>query len=194
MTPATPAPDLASDVAWDGRRADARRNHDRVLAAAVEVFAEKGADATIPEIAERAGVGRATVYRSYATKAELVRAIAHDQLEWLDDRIGASADHPDAVVALEELLGDISERLARDRLFSQVLGQAGQWRQDKDHAGQLDVLIRRGRDEGRLRADVTAQDLQVLMGGCSRILLELDIRDPAQWRRYAMLVLQALRA
>src|SRR4051794_1873565 len=88
---------------WSDRRADARRNHERVLAAAAEVFTEHGLDATIPQVAARAGVGKATVYRSFPTKADLVRALAQTHVDWLDARIEAAleAAQQDAYRALE---------------------------------------------------------------------------------------------
>ncbi len=55
-------------------RADAVRNYERVIAAASEVLAEKGAEAGVPEIAARAGVGKGTVYRCFPTKDHLVSA------------------------------------------------------------------------------------------------------------------------
>ena len=55
-------------------RADARRNRERVLAAATEVFAEQGADASVAEIARRAGVGAGTLFRHFPTKHDLLLA------------------------------------------------------------------------------------------------------------------------
>jgi AcrR family transcriptional regulator len=57
------------------RRADARRNHDRVLAAAKAVFGELGVTAPLDEIARRAGVGNATMYRNFPSRRELVIAV-----------------------------------------------------------------------------------------------------------------------
>ncbi|GGL03032.1 hypothetical protein [Nocardia jinanensis] len=51
-----------------------------------------------------------------------------------------------------------------------------------------------GRAQGSLRADATGMDIQVLVSGAARALIELDIRDPAVWRRYAQLISAALRA
>ena len=186
-----PAPDTTED--WSDRRADARRNHERVFAAALEVFAERGLEATIPEIADRAGVGKATVYRSYPTKSALVEAVARHRLAWLTDRVAATAAfQDDAFAALQDLLGDIAERLASDRLLVDVLAQAKRWREE-NFTEPFSRLLEDAKRQGRIRSDATSQDVQVLVGGSSRVLLELDIRDPAQWRRYSTLALNALR-
>ncbi len=187
LTGTTTAPTAA-------RRSDARRNHERVVAAATEVLAGRGLEGTIPEIAARAGVGKATVYRSYPTKDDLVAAVARDRLTWLSDQIAAAGRREDAYAALHDLLGDISAGLATDRLLADVLPHATGWRQEHDLDGQFARLIERARDQGRLRSDATAQDIRVLVGGYSRVLTDLGIRDPAQWRRYASLTLHALRA
>src|SRR5690348_17101316 len=89
--PACPPDGEPATADWSDRRADARRNHERVIAAAIEVFAERGLEATVPEVAARAGVGKATVYRSYPTKADLVAAVARHQINWLAERVAAAA-------------------------------------------------------------------------------------------------------
>ena len=180
--------------AWSDRRADARRNHERVTAAALEVFAERGLEATVPEVAARAGVGKATVYRSYPTKADLVEAVARHRLAWFARRVAEASRRPDAYAALQELLCDVSERLAEDRILVEVLPRARQWREDDAVSQQFARLIAAAQRQGRLRADVTTQDVRVLVGGYARVLLDLGVTDPAQWRRYAVLALNALRA
>ena len=65
------------------RRADARRNYERVLAAAKEVFGELGVTAPLDEIARRAGVGNATMYRHFPTRRELVIAVYADEVSTL---------------------------------------------------------------------------------------------------------------
>ncbi|HTE62763.1 MAG TPA: helix-turn-helix domain-containing protein, partial [Solirubrobacteraceae bacterium] len=83
-------------------RADAVRNRARVIAAAETVFAEQGADAGVEVVAARAGVGKATVYRSFPTKDALVWEVACRQLEaWLE-RIQTTEG--DAITVLERLL------------------------------------------------------------------------------------------
>ncbi|MDN3354367.1 TetR/AcrR family transcriptional regulator [Actinomadura sp. DC4] len=191
MPPALPQDPEPPSAAWSGRRADARRNHERVIAAAIEVFAERGLEATVPEVAARAGVGKATVYRSYPTKADLIAAVARHQVIWLTERVAAAAEESDAFTALRELLGDMSERLAGDRVLAAVLPTDDQWIEGLTE--QFSRIVDAARRQGRLRSDATIQDIRILLGGSSRALIEQGIHDPAQWRRYANLVLNALR-
>src|SRR5207244_6832248 len=86
-----------------GLRADARRNREQLLAAARDVFVEQGADAPLDEIARRAGVGIATLYRRFPDRAALLRAVALDVL--------ARAAHEAGTAEAEE--GDPFGALAR---------------------------------------------------------------------------------
>lgn len=98
---AVPQPGSSPDPATPGaagalrpKRADARRNHDKILATARVVFAERGTDASLDEIARRAEVGAGTLYRHFPTRESLVDALMQD---WTD-RVGADAD---AAIATE---------------------------------------------------------------------------------------------
>src|SRR5689334_21743092 len=86
------------------RRADALRNRERVIAAAAAVFAEKGMEAGVPEIAARAGVGKATVYRSFPSKEHLVAAIAAQRLEWIRGLGAAALEREDPGAAFEDVV------------------------------------------------------------------------------------------
>ncbi|MFE1442691.1 TetR/AcrR family transcriptional regulator [Streptomyces sp. NPDC058739] len=80
-----------------GKRADARRNEETLLAAAAEVFVTSGVDAPIRQIAAAAGVGMGTVYRHFPTRAELVTAVYRHQIEacaQAGPRLLAEADSP----------------------------------------------------------------------------------------------------
>src|SRR3954467_13443459 len=93
---------MAVPVVPGGRtRADAVRNRARVIAAAAEVFADKGEDAVVPEIAARAGVGKGTVYRCFPTKDHLVAAVATERVRWFEReaRAAAAAEAPGAAFA-----------------------------------------------------------------------------------------------
>lgn len=187
-----PAAEPAED--WTGRRADARRNHERVLAAAVEVFTEHGLDATIPQVAERAGVGKATVYRSYPTKADLVRALAQVHVDWLRDEVRAAsvAAEDDAFSAIRDLLDRIVTRLAEDRLMVEVLTSVDDV-EDPEGDELSERLLDLAKAQGSVREDVTMFDVSVLVAGSARVLIDLDQRDPAVWRRYGRFALAALR-
>ncbi len=183
----------AGDAARAPRRADARRNHERVLAAAIEVFTEQGLDATIPEVASRAGVGKATVYRSYPTKADLIEALAQVHLDWIDGLVAAEAGQAevDARAALCSLLDQMVTRMASDRLMVAVLEDRGF--DCEQPANDLERILECGRAQGAFRPDVSALDVRVLLSGVAGTLISLGVRDVATWRRYAALILTALR-
>ncbi|GAA3226636.1 TetR/AcrR family transcriptional regulator [Actinocorallia longicatena] len=176
-----------------GRRAEARLNHERVIAAAIAVFAEKGLSATVPEIAARAGVGKATVYRRYPTKADLIDAVARHRYAWLTERITAAAENqePDAFSALRDLLIDISEQIPADRILADLLPASGLY--EDTVFSRFSTLLEAAKAQNAVRADITVDDIRVLLGGYSQVLLTREVRDPSPWRRYAILTLNALR-
>src|SRR5206468_1197163 len=73
----------ACEIAPHPLRADARRNRDRLIAAAREAFAERGADASLDDVARRAGVGPGTLYRHFPTRFALMEAVYRDGVEAL---------------------------------------------------------------------------------------------------------------
>ncbi|MFC8824981.1 TetR/AcrR family transcriptional regulator [Streptomyces sp. NPDC057137] len=76
-------------------RADARRNRDKILAAAVRVFADAGLDAHLERIAKEAGVGSATLYRNFPTREALIEAVYRNEVTQLCDAVpGLLAAHP----------------------------------------------------------------------------------------------------
>jgi AcrR family transcriptional regulator len=180
------------------RRADAVRNRARVVEAAAEAFAERGLEASVPEIAARAGVGKATVYRSFPTKEHLMSAVVIDRLAAFEARVRGALDAERAWPALVAVLEQHADVLATDRALAGGLtrqihlpeleaARASMW-------AALDALLDRARADGGMRADVTAADLRVLWAGTCRILVEDRVEDPAVWRRYAALVAAALRS
>jgi AcrR family transcriptional regulator len=179
-------------------RADAVRNYERVLEAAAELLAEKGAEAAVPEIAARAGVGKGTVYRCFPTKEHLISAVIGERLRWFADAATAAAEEPDAWEAFVELLCDSAERQAVDCTFAagltheSTLPEVAEARTAMNAA--IDALMARAQAEGRMREGVTSHDLKVLFAGTAQMLRAEGNRDPAAWRRYAGLVADALRA
>jgi AcrR family transcriptional regulator len=179
------------------RRADAIRNRERVIHAAAEVFAEKGLDAGIPEVAARAGVGKATVYRSFPSKEHLVAAVACERLEWITTLITQTLATQDAGEAFDHVIMAIAERQAGD------CSVAGSMAADI-HLPELDAaratshaafetLVDQARTAGALRPDATATELSVLFTGVAHVLRARGEREPAVWRRYGELIVDALR-
>ncbi|MCH5677598.1 TetR/AcrR family transcriptional regulator [Streptomyces gilvus] len=185
MTADAQAPD------WSDRRADARRNHERIVAAALQVFAERGLEATVPEVAARAGVGKATVYRSYPTKDDLIQAAIRHRFRQIEERTAAALADQDAGRALSALLPDLFEVMAADRLLAHVMYEYPA--RGAHVLDLLDALVTAARDQGAIRPDATVTDLRVLAGGTAKQLARTGVEDPAEWRRYGELVLAALR-
>src|SRR5277367_5559209 len=86
------------------QRADAERNRRALIDAAIEVFGERGLDATVSEIAHRAGVGQGTAFRHFPSKEHLIAATVSDLLERITARATELLDEPDPLLALRELL------------------------------------------------------------------------------------------
>jgi AcrR family transcriptional regulator len=180
------------------KRADAVRNRARVVAAAAAVFAERGVEASVPDVAERAGVGKATVYRSFPTKEHLIAAVVTESLADFERQTRARLDEPDAWAALEAALTEGAIKHCGDRAITAGLGagialpeltaaRASMW-------DAVERLMARAKAQGRMRPDARPEDLRVLWGGAARMLVADGVDDPREWRRYAALVLAALRA
>lgn len=179
------------------RRADARRNRERVIAAAEEVFAEQGIEAGIPEVAERAGVGKGTVYRNFETKEDLVAAVQVQRVRGWRQRLREESESGDAWAVLTGFLFRAAGRLACDRSTDFGAGTASKnaelVRERKLLNQEIDGLMDLARQQGKLREDVTSADVRVLFGGICRVLSDDGVKDPDVWRRYTGMVIDALR-
>ncbi|MEU6860167.1 helix-turn-helix domain-containing protein [Glycomyces sp. NPDC046736] len=178
------------------QRADAARNRRLLLAAAADEFAEHGLDASVADIATRAGVGKGTVFRHFATKDDLIAAILIDrmaELSALGERLLAAAD---AEAALREFLTAAArQRQERDLSFlaaaSESIPEVTAARQRMLDA--VDALVGRARDLGVLRPDVTGADVFLLMCAPNYIAGYVPDASPDLWRRYLALILDGLR-
>ena len=161
-------PDRAQDRAQDPPRdrplrADAQRNRDNVLRAARDAFAAGGYGVPLDEIAALAGVGPGTVYRHFPTKEALFEAVISARLEDLvaDARGRASAEDPGD--AFFGFMARLAQEGAAKRDLPDAIGAPGPLRDDL--RGALDVLLRRAREAGAVRAGITTGDLIVLLKG-----------------------------
>jgi AcrR family transcriptional regulator len=152
----------------------------------------------VPEIAALAGVGKGTVYRSFPTKEHLIAAVVVERIRLFERLARERLDDPDPWVALAELLTDGAERHCADRAITAAMSTAIQLPELVAARASMweavDELMERAKAQGRMRPDARAADLRVLWAGAARILAADGVDDPAEWRRYAALVLDALRA
>ena len=102
-------------------RADAERNRERVLDAAREVFAEHGLDASTNEIARRAGVGVATLFRRFPTRDDLIAAVFADKMTAYADAIDDALADPDPWHGFCGYIERVCQMQADDRGFADVL-------------------------------------------------------------------------
>jgi hypothetical protein len=120
------------------------------------------------------------------------------RLRWFTEAARAAAERPDAWEAFVELLEDSAERQAGDCTFSaglsheSVLPEVVDAREAMYEA--IDALMARAQADGRMREGVTSRDVKVLFAGTAQMLRADGNRDPVEWRRYAGLVANALRA
>lgn len=178
-------------------RKDAVRNRELLIAAAREVFAERGLEASLDDVANRAGLGVGTAYRHFANKYELARAIfgaAIDNIVALAEDAAAREDAWDGVVAFFEGAADAQ---TADRGLREVLmgvHDAEQMARVHDRLTEpLDTLVARAKASGALRADVETADIgMVLMMLCTVADVTGDVA-PDQWRRYLPMLLEGLR-
>jgi AcrR family transcriptional regulator len=179
-------------------RADAVRNRERVVAAAAEVFREKGAEAAVPEIAARAGVGKGTVYRCFPTKDHLVAAVATERVRWFEREAREAAESDDPWGAFIGFMERIADAHCEDRGMVASLSQSIELEELVEARAAahdaLRVLMERAIAQGSMRPDAEPADLKVLLSGIARSLAAQQERDPAVWRRCARLVVDALRA
>ncbi|MCC9706810.1 TetR/AcrR family transcriptional regulator; helix-turn-helix transcriptional regulator [Streptomyces sp. MNU76] len=181
------------------RRRDARRNRELLVAAAHEVFTEQGLEAPLDVIARRAGVGNATLYRHFPSRAALIDAVFHDQLAGtmaVGDRV---RDAPDAWTGLTEYLGAVFDTLAADRgtndlMTTRVPGVDTLEDVHEHNRRTIESLLRRGREEGTVRADVTTEDVLFALAALGRAVPALTaVTTPDAWRRPLALLLDGLR-
>ncbi|MBB2944581.1 AcrR family transcriptional regulator [Actinoplanes lutulentus] len=177
-------------------RADARRNRAALLAAAREVFAAQGLDASLDEIARRAGVGNATLYRRFPSRRHLIAEVFASHMTAAVRLAEQSLEHPDPWAAFVGYLTRVCELQATDRGLAELLVTTA-FDDDERLAAlrasaqqrAVDVCVRAQR-AGRLRADFTRTDLALLMMANAGVAQHST--DPQAWRRQLALLLGGL--
>jgi len=180
-------------------RADARRNHERILAAARELFAGDPPDVQMDEVARRAGVGVGTVYRHFPDKEALMGELVRERFELFNVRLRAAlgdagAEPGDALAdALREnalgLAEDAATRFAfmsgGERVFAHAAAES------EEFMRLAEALVRRARRAGQLAPGFRAEDIPMMMCGvCST----MGRSGPGwNWRRHLELAVRGMR-
>jgi AcrR family transcriptional regulator len=178
-------------------RADAARNRESLLVAAADEFAERGLDASVADIARRAGVGKGTVFRHFATKDDLIAAILLDRMNALNAVGERLLDAPDPAAGLWKFLVAAGEqRQQRDLSFLQDAGAANAAEVTTARTTMfrtIDTLVDRAREHGAVRADITGTDIVLLMCAPNYVTSYLPDASPDLWRRYLAIIFDGLR-
>jgi AcrR family transcriptional regulator len=184
-------------------RADARRNRDRIVAAAKTWFATHGPDAPTEEIARSAGVAAGTLYRHFADREALIRAVAVNNFEKaFAEADAAVAEEASAWDALVRILRQSQELRLSFRLLTAYphVHAVLKKERDVDQARQhmidlLDRVVRRAQAEGTLRTDVGTGDVAVMFALLAHSL-SIEWSETAQLasERCMALLLESLRA
>ena len=176
------------------KRADARRNYEKVLAAAREAFAEGGESTSLEEIARRAGVGIGTLYRHFPNRQALVEALYIDEVEDVC-RSAAELDGAEPWEALEgwfeRLIAYIgTKRALAHELLNYLEPEAALFqvcRASLFEAGE--PLLTRAQEAGVVRPDVTiAEVIQMVIG-----IAKIPSTDPEQTEHIMRVALDGLR-
>jgi AcrR family transcriptional regulator len=201
MTAVTVTKPAAIDKNGDaerGLRADARRNHKAVIAAAKKLFADEGLDAQMPDVAKAAKVGVGTVYRHFPTKEDLIAALAAERFERLAEkaREGIAADDPwEGLCAFIRFSAQIQ---ADDRGLCEVMGSRPEVMEASAYAVGLDELcgklVKRAQHSGALRKDLEWQDIPLIACGLGRITPAEMGPASGRWPRLVEIVIDGLRA
>jgi AcrR family transcriptional regulator len=176
------------------KRADARRNYEKVLAAAREAFAEGGESTALEEIARRAGVGIGTLYRHFPSRQALVEALYVNEVE----EVCHSAEGLDGMDPWEAFSGWFERLIAyfttKQALAGELLNYLdrdaplfGHCRASLFAAGE--PLLKRAQDAGVVREDVEFSDLMQMGIGIAKI----PAADPAQVHHILSIALDGLR-
>ncbi|WP_018296857.1 TetR/AcrR family transcriptional regulator [Corynebacterium lubricantis] len=145
-------------------RKDAELNRQRLLTAGREVFASRGLDATLNDVAHHAGVGVGTAYRRFSNKEELIEAIFEQQVDELENILHDALAAPDAWEGLVDYFERSIAVQVNDRGLAQVLSgrwmpkERSDWSRDK-LAPLVNQLVERAQEQGKVRADVVGTDL-----------------------------------
>ncbi len=181
-------------------RADARRNREKVVAAASAAFVESGLEAQMDDIARRAGVGVGTVYRHFPTKEALVEALAERYFQRVASTIEAAVEEEgDAWEVFTGAIWRTATAAAADVAWCEIIGghpsavHVASQGEPRLTAATAD-LIARAQAAGAMRDDATVDDIRTIMCGFGHVAAAQRAGAALDWKRYLQIALDGLRA
>ncbi|MGD9794137.1 MAG: TetR/AcrR family transcriptional regulator [Acidimicrobiia bacterium] len=180
-------------------RSDAVRNREALLEAAREVFAEMGLNAPLDEIARRAGIGNATLYRRFPTRADLVHAVFAERMREHLDAVAEALEIADPWDGFVAFVHALCLMQVRDRgiadLVTMDLSTAPEIERSRSEALQgLHELAERAQDAGALRLDFTPEDVVVILMANAGLVRNAHEAGPKASARLVHLLLDGLRS
>jgi len=175
------------------RRSDARTNRVRILEAAEEVFGKGGESASTEEVARLAGVGIATVFRHFPTKAALLEAVLvarFEELRQQADELSKSDEAGPAFFAFfTHMVTDAPKKIAIAEALSDAGGEleGGASLASNELRRAVGGLLRRAQEAGAVRDDVELPELYALLIGASRAAAVARLDDEVQARSLAII-------
>lgn len=179
-------------------RADAARNQQRIIAAARELFADRGLEVTLDDVAERAGVGVGTVYRRFANKQELISEVFDQMVTELAGAVDVALHHPDPWLGLVDLFEYSCRHIATNRGFGEVVlelhDSMDRFTAMKDTIRPgMQAVITRAHAAGVLQPDIEAGDFFAMVNMVDAVACFARPINPDVWHRYSTLMLNAIR-
>jgi AcrR family transcriptional regulator len=178
-------------------RSDARRNREKILHTAREVFAEQGANGSLDEIARRAGIGPATLYRHFPSREDLLRAVFLDRMTENIALLETAHQCEDPWVGFTSWLYELGQGVATDRGYADMVatgeltGELGILR--IRYYDAMTLLVQRTVEAGAIRPDYTVEDLVLLLLAIGGIAHRARVNRPAAMERFLTLTLDGLR-
>jgi AcrR family transcriptional regulator len=194
-----PADETSHDGTGDRPlRRDAERNRQRILAAAAQVFTERGLDATLDEVAKAAGVGIGTVYRRFPDKETLVSELFRDRIDALVTVAEQACATTDPWHGLVSFLEFAATAMAGDLGLRQLMMFGTYDRDQVCYARDrmrpvISRLVERAQASGDLRTDFRATDVKMIAFMLASIAEYAAHVTPDVWRRYLTMLIDGLR-
>ena len=180
-------------------RKDAERNRQRILTAAREVFAVRGLEVSMDDIARHAELGIGTVYRRFPSREHLVEALFEERLNWLVTVAEEASVNPNPWAGLTDFMERAVQAMGedlglRDVLFGRAYGHSHVNVARTRLEPAVTQLVARVRDAGLLRPGIEAYDVPLIQFMIGAMIEYTEQIEPGLWRRYLALMLDGLRA